>query len=147
MKSVPMIASLVEAKNEEGLKRLSQQMIQNAWYKIRFHPGTLNVTSHISWLLTLLSPTLCDAPNSDAICQVFSSFIISIVAWLNSCQMPKTVHEGYKQFLYSSSCKHHLSQPLQETNNQPHLCFPLTYLNLHCLPMRSLLAPSCTDQE
>lgn len=38
MKSIPMIASLVEAEDFDGLKRLSQQMIQNAWYKIRFHP-------------------------------------------------------------------------------------------------------------
>ena len=46
MKSVPMIASLVEAENEEGLKRLSQQMIQNAWYKIRFHPNDIGQGIH-----------------------------------------------------------------------------------------------------
>jgi hypothetical protein len=39
VKSVAMIASLVEAENFDGLKQLSQQMIQNAWYKIRFHPN------------------------------------------------------------------------------------------------------------
>lgn len=38
MKSVAMIAPLVEAEDFAGLKRLSQQMIRNAWYKIRFHP-------------------------------------------------------------------------------------------------------------
>jgi hypothetical protein len=46
MKSVPVIASLVEAKNEEGLKQLSQQMIQNAWYKIRFHPNDIGQGIH-----------------------------------------------------------------------------------------------------
>jgi hypothetical protein len=37
-KTVQMIQELVEAQNFDGLKQLSQQMIQNAWYKIRFHP-------------------------------------------------------------------------------------------------------------
>jgi hypothetical protein len=39
LKSVQMIAPLVEAENFDGLKQLSQQMIQNTWYKIRFHPN------------------------------------------------------------------------------------------------------------
>ena len=37
-KTVPMIQQLVEAQDFDGLKKLSQQMIQNAFYKIRFHP-------------------------------------------------------------------------------------------------------------
>jgi hypothetical protein len=38
IKTTPMIAALVAAEDFEGLKKLSQQMIQNAWYKIRFTP-------------------------------------------------------------------------------------------------------------
>ena len=38
VKTVPMIQELVAAQNFDGLKKLSQQMIRNAWYKIRFHP-------------------------------------------------------------------------------------------------------------
>jgi hypothetical protein len=38
LKTVPMIQGIVSARNFDGLKRLSQQMIRNAWYKIRFHP-------------------------------------------------------------------------------------------------------------
>jgi hypothetical protein len=37
-KTVPMIQELVNARDFDGLKKLSQQMIKNAWYKIRFHP-------------------------------------------------------------------------------------------------------------
>jgi hypothetical protein len=37
-KTVPMILELVEAQNFDGLRRLSQQMIKNAFYKLRFHP-------------------------------------------------------------------------------------------------------------
>ena len=33
-----MVQKLIEAKNLDGLKKLSQQMITNAWYKIRFQP-------------------------------------------------------------------------------------------------------------
>jgi hypothetical protein len=33
-----MIQELVAARDLDGLQKLSQQMIQNAWYKIRFHP-------------------------------------------------------------------------------------------------------------
>ena len=39
-KTVEMVQKLVEARNTKALKRLSQQNIQNAWYKIRFHPYT-----------------------------------------------------------------------------------------------------------
>ena len=38
VKTVPMIHDLVAARNFDGLQKLSQQMIQNAWYQIRFHP-------------------------------------------------------------------------------------------------------------
>jgi hypothetical protein len=37
-KTVPMIQELVDARNFDGLQKLSQQMIENAWYKVRFHP-------------------------------------------------------------------------------------------------------------
>lgn len=37
-KTTPTIKQLVEAQDFEGLRLLSQQMIQNAWYKMRFHP-------------------------------------------------------------------------------------------------------------
>ena len=37
-KTVEMVQKLIEAKNLDGLKKLSQQMITNAWYKIRFQP-------------------------------------------------------------------------------------------------------------
>ena len=37
-KTVKMIQDLVDARNFDGLQKLSQQCIQNAWYKIRFHP-------------------------------------------------------------------------------------------------------------
>ena len=39
-KTVPMIQELVAAQDFDGLRKLSQQMINNAWYKIRFHPYT-----------------------------------------------------------------------------------------------------------
>jgi hypothetical protein len=35
---VEMIQNLVDARNFGGLQKLSQQCMQNAWYKIRFHP-------------------------------------------------------------------------------------------------------------
>ena len=37
-KTVKMIQDLVDAQDFDGLQKLSQQCIQNAWYKIRFHP-------------------------------------------------------------------------------------------------------------
>jgi len=38
-KTVKMIQNLVDARDFDGLQQLSQQCIQNAWYKIRFHPS------------------------------------------------------------------------------------------------------------
>ena len=39
-KTVKMIQELVDARNFDGLQQLSQQLIKNAWYMIRFHPYT-----------------------------------------------------------------------------------------------------------
>ena len=38
-KTTTMIQSLVNAGDFNGLKQMSQQVIQNAWYKVRFSPG------------------------------------------------------------------------------------------------------------
>ena len=38
-KTTTMIQSMVEAGDNHGLKQMSQQMIQNAWYKVRFSPA------------------------------------------------------------------------------------------------------------
>ena len=38
-KTTPLMQGLVDAKDFDGLKKMSQQIIQNAWYKIRFTPA------------------------------------------------------------------------------------------------------------
>jgi hypothetical protein len=38
-KTVPMIQTLVDNEDMAGLKAMSQQYIDNAWYKVRFNPG------------------------------------------------------------------------------------------------------------
>ena len=38
-KTVTMIQRLVKRRDTAGLKKLSQQLIDNAWYKLRFNPG------------------------------------------------------------------------------------------------------------
>ena len=37
-KTVEMISLFIETNDQAGLKKMSQQLIQNAWYKVRFHP-------------------------------------------------------------------------------------------------------------
>ena len=38
-KTVPMIQQMIDDGDRDGLKDISQQMIDNAWYKVRFNPG------------------------------------------------------------------------------------------------------------
>ena len=38
-KTVPMIKRLMKENDEAGLKKISQQNLDNCWYKVRFHPG------------------------------------------------------------------------------------------------------------
>lgn len=38
-KTVPMMKKLIEENDEAGLKKISQQKLDNCWYQVRFHPG------------------------------------------------------------------------------------------------------------